>query len=84
MKTRLRILRQGFFVVVLAFAFAPQAVAADTILYATDVVNGRIFRMDVTTGVNTLVTNTPSPADSLIFAGTRAGSSVERNRRGSK
>ena len=68
MKTRLRILRQGFFIAVLAFAFAPQAGAADTILYATDITNSRIWQADVTSGVNTLVTNTPSPADSLIFA----------------
>jgi sugar lactone lactonase YvrE len=84
MKTRLRILSQVFLIGVLAFAFAPRSVGQDTILYATDIGNNRIWRVDVTSGVNTLVTNTPSAADSLIFAGTRAGSSVERNRRVSK
>ena len=68
MKTRLRILRQGFFVAVLAFAFAPQAVGADTVLYVTDYPGQTIYSVDITTGVKTLVTTTPGPPDSLIFA----------------
>ena len=63
----MRILRRGFLVGVLALAFAPQSVRADTILYATDFANSRIWSVDVTNGTNTLVTQTPGRADSLIF-----------------
>ncbi len=72
MRTRLRILGQGLFVLVLAFAFAPQSFGADTILYATDLgpPQPRIWAVNITTGINTLVTNIPpghGRADSLIF-----------------
>src|SRR5271157_291143 len=64
-----RLLVQGFFVVVLAFAFAPQSVGQDTILYATDVTGSQIYRVDVTSGaMPTVVTNTLGQPDSLIFA----------------
>jgi hypothetical protein len=70
MRARLRILRQGFLVGVLAFGFAPKSVGQDTVVYATDFdfTNGRLWSVDITTGVNTLITTTPAGPDSLIFA----------------
>ncbi len=68
MSSRLRILGQGLFVAVLAFAFAPQAAAQDTVLYATDFTNSRIWAVDITSRKNTIVTATTGQPDSLIFA----------------
>jgi sugar lactone lactonase YvrE len=68
MRARVRILRQGFLVGVLAFGFAPKLAGQDTVVYATDFTNRRIWSVDITTGVNTLVTTTPVGPDSLIFA----------------
>jgi hypothetical protein len=68
MRIALKILGQGFLVGVSAFAFAPQAVGADTILYVTDYPGQKIYSVDITTGVKTPVTTTPGSPDSLIFA----------------
>ena len=68
MKNRLRILSKGILVGVLAFALDPQLVRAGTVLYATDLPNKRIWAVDVTNGVNTLVTTLLDEPDSIVFA----------------
>ena len=68
MRTRPRILGQGFLVVVLALGFAPKSVGQDTVLYTTDFTDSKLYSVDVTTGLNTFITTTGAPPDSLIFA----------------
>jgi outer membrane protein assembly factor BamB len=69
MRAELRILGQAFLLAVFTCAFVSRSLAADTILYATDFNNSRIWSVDITNGTNTLLTNTPGRADSLIFDG---------------
>ena len=68
MRTRLRILGQGLLVGVLAFTFAPKSEGQDTVVYATDFTNSRLWSVDITAGINTFITTTGAPPDSLIFA----------------
>ncbi len=70
MRNQSRTLAQFFVIGMLVLASAVQATGADTIVYATDYSNSRIWRADVTTGVNTLITATPGHPDSLIFDST--------------
>jgi sugar lactone lactonase YvrE len=67
MKTRHRILSQCFVVGVLGLAFAPRALGADTIVYATSYYNSQIWAANITTQTSMLIDTTPNRPDSLIF-----------------
>lgn len=74
MRIRLRFVEHVLLLGLLLPSFGPKAVAADTVVYATDYSDGRIYKVNVTTGVNTLITqipgNPPGQPDSLIFDST--------------